>query len=164
MSIQLDNTIRQIEEIVNRHAATPGCAIPILQEIQKTFGYVAPSFLHRVSELTNIPTSELFSIVTFYSQFRLEPLGENHIQVCFGTACHIAGAQRLSDALEHATKTSCGCTSADGKFSVEKVACLGCCSLAPVVNVNGTIHGRLTPEKVKDLIKEVAGDDKALSD
>src|SRR5690554_5158931 len=144
--------LAKIDEIVQRHQGVPGAAIPILQGIQAELGYVSPAFLQRTSELTRIPASDLYSIVTFYAQFRTEPLGENHILICHGTACHLAGAEKITDALEHETKTKCGSTSADGKFTLEKVACIGCCSLAPVINVNGEVHGRLTPEKVRQLV------------
>lgn len=147
--------LAKIDEIVHRHRGMPGAAIPILQAIQAELGYVSPAFLQRTSELTRIPASDLYSIVTFYAQFRTEPLGENHIQICHGTACHLAGAEKITEALEHETKTKCGCTSADHKFTLEKVACIGCCSLAPVISVNGEIHGRLSPEKINKLVKEL---------
>lgn len=148
-----------VEEIVSKYRDFSGAAIPILQEIQNTLGYVSPEFMQKVSELTQIPTSELYGIVTFYSQFRLEPLGENHIQVCHGTACHLAGAAAVTEALEMATHTKCGHTSKDGKYTLEKVACIGCCSLAPVISVNGKVYGRMTPEKARKLIKELESGD-----
>ena len=149
------NPLLAIDAIVQRHNAYQGSAIPILQDIQHTFGYVAPEVLQRVSELSGILESELYSIVTFYSQFRMEPIGENLIQICHGTACHLAGAERIGDKIQHETGAKDGGTSPDGKFTVEKVACLGCCSLAPVVTVNEDTHGRLTPAKVSKVIKEV---------
>ena len=154
------NPLLAIDAIVQRHNAYPGSAIPILQDVQHTFGYVAPEVLQRVSELSGILETELYSIVTFYSQFRMEPIGENLIQVCHGTACHLAGAERISDKILHETGAKDGGTSPDGKFTVEKVACLGCCSLAPVVTVNEDTHGRLTPAKVSKVIKEVRNAEK----
>jgi NADH:ubiquinone oxidoreductase subunit E len=148
------NPLFAIDAIVQRHNAYPGSAIPILQDIQNTFGYVAPEVIQRVSELSGISESDLYSIVTFYSQFRMEPIGENLVQVCHGTACHLAGAEKIDEALQHETGAPAGGTSSDGKFTVEKVACLGCCSLAPVVTINGEAHGRLTPSKVSKVLKE----------
>ena len=148
-----ENPLFAIKEIVQRHNAYMGSAIPILQDIQNTFGYVSPKMLQRVSDFSGIPVSELFSIVTFYAQFRLEPIGENLIQVCHGTACHLAGAEKITEAIQFDTKAPAGGTSPDGKFTIEKVACVGCCSLAPVVNVNEDTHGRLTPDKVKKIFK-----------
>ncbi|MBS3902738.1 MAG: NADH-quinone oxidoreductase subunit NuoE [Dethiobacter sp.] len=149
------NPLFVIDAIIQRHNVDPGAAIPILQDIQNAFGYVAPEVLERVSELTGIWASELYSIVTFYSQFRMEPIGENLIQVCHGTACHLAGAEKITEALQHETGARGGGTSPDGKFTLEKVACLGCCSLAPVITVNEETFGRLTPAAVGKVIGEV---------
>ncbi|HKM16890.1 MAG TPA: NADH-quinone oxidoreductase subunit NuoE [Limnochordia bacterium] len=144
-----------IEQIVNKYRDFSGAAIPILQEIQNQLGYVSPQFIDKVSELTEIPASELYGIVTFYSQFRLEPIGEHHIQICHGTACHLAGADKIIEAFESSTGTKCGATSKDGKFTLDKVACIGCCSLAPVISVNGKIYGRMTAEKAQKLVREL---------
>ncbi len=149
------NPLFAIDEIVQRHNDQRGSAIPILQDVQNTFGYVAPEVLQRVSELTGIPDSELYSIVTFYAQFRLEAIGENLIQVCHGTACHLAGAEKITEALQHETGAPAGKTSPDGKFTLEKVACVGCCSLAPVVNMNEDTHIKLTPDKARKIVKNV---------
>jgi NADH:ubiquinone oxidoreductase subunit E len=149
--------LERVAEIVSRYRNFSGAAIPILQEIQNELGYVSHEFIAKVSELTKIPASDLYGIVTFYSQFRLEPLGEYHIQICHGTACHLAGADQITEALEIAVNTKCGSTSKDGKFTLEKVACIGCCSLAPVISVNGKIHGRMTPDKARGLIRDLKG-------
>jgi NADH-quinone oxidoreductase subunit E len=149
-----ENPLYVIDTIVQRHNAYRGAAIPILQEIQNTFGFVAPEVLERVAELSGIPESELYSIVTFYSQFRMEPIGDNLIQVCHGTACHLAGAEKIMESVQLETGARAGGTSSDGMFTVEKVACLGCCSLAPVITVNADAHGRLTPAKVAKVMKE----------
>ncbi len=144
-----------IAGIVYRNNAEKGSAIPILQEVQSTFGYVPPAAIQSISEATGIPASDLYSIVTFYSQFRLEPLGENTIKVCHGTACHLAGANRVTQAVEMATGAQEGRTSADGKFTLERVACLGCCSLAPVLMVNDEVHARVKPEEIRKMVEEV---------
>lgn len=143
-----------IDEIVHRHNEQRGSAIPILQEIQARFGYVPPAVLERVAELINVPASDLYSIATFYAQFRLQPLGENLIRVCHGTACHLAGADKIAEALRLEAGAAEGETSADGMFTVERVACLGCCSLGPVAMVNDEVHGRLTPEGVRAVVKK----------
>lgn len=153
--------LKEVEKIVEKYRNFSGAAIPILQEVQNRLGYVSPEFIQKVSELAAIPASELYGIVTFYSQFRLEPLGEHYIQICHGTACHLAGAEQITKALEVETGTKCGCTSEDGKFTLEKVACMGCCSLGPVISINGEIKGRLTPDKAKKLIREIKKSDKA---
>lgn len=150
----------KIEQVVRKHQHTLSPTIPILQEIQQIYGYIAPEFLLRLSQLMDVSVATLYGVVTFYSQFRLEPLGENHIQICYGTACHLAGADQISQAIEHESQTSAGSTSADRKFSVEKVACVGCCSLAPVASVNGKIHGDLTAEQGKRIIKKLKSESK----
>ncbi|HEX3033037.1 MAG TPA: NAD(P)H-dependent oxidoreductase subunit E [Bacillota bacterium] len=148
------NPFAEVDSVVHCHNLDLGSAILILQQIQSRLGHVSPLMLQRVSQLTGIPASTLYSIVTFYAQFRLEPVGENLIQVCHGTACHLAGAEKISEAIELESKTKSGHTSADGKFTVETVACLGCCSLGPVVNVNEETMVRLTPEEARKIVKQ----------
>lgn len=140
-----------IDAITHKHNVQPGAVIPVLQEIQETFGYVPPAAIQRIGDNMGVPASEIFGIVTFYAQFRLTPLGKNLLKICHGTACHLGGAERVSDALCQCLATKEGDTRADGKFTVDRVACLGCCSLAPCVMVNGEVHGRLTPESVTKL-------------
>jgi NADH-quinone oxidoreductase subunit E len=149
------DNIKIIDEIVRRHNIHRGAAIPILQEIQTTFGFVPPEAITRISDLTGIAESELYSIATFYAQFRLEPVGKNIICVCHGTACHLAGAEKVTEALQHATGARPGGTSPDGLFTLEKVACLGCCSLAPVMTVNGETVAKVTPEKARAVVKSL---------
>jgi len=145
----------RIDSIIKRHADKRGAAIPILQDIQKELGYIPKSALYRVAQLTGINSSDLYGIVTFYSQFRLKPIGEVLIHVCHGTACHLAGAEEITGVLCRTAGITEGETSPDGKITVEKVACLGCCSLAPVITVNGETYGRMTPEKAAELIKNI---------
>ena len=144
-----------IDAITHKHNVEPGAIIPVLQEIQDAYGYVPPVALQRIAENTGVPASELFGIVTFYAQFRLEPLGKNLIKVCHGTACHLSGAERMSQALEQVAGAKEGETSQDRLFTVERVACLGCCSLAPCVMANGKVHGRLTPEAIDKLVSRI---------
>lgn len=155
MDTLTQDALTAVDAIINKHRSTPGPSIPMLQALQETFGYVAPEFLQRIAVKTGIPASDLYSIVTFYSQFRLEPLGRHHIQVCHGTACHLAGAERVTEALEYVTGTKCGCTSEDGEFTIDKVACVGCCSLAPVVSADGEVHGRLTSDDIAAMVNEL---------
>ncbi|HHX76948.1 MAG TPA: NADH-quinone oxidoreductase subunit NuoE [Firmicutes bacterium] len=144
-----------IRDIVKRHGSSQGAAIPILQEIQHTFGYVSPAFIRLAADYSGIPASELYGIVTFYTQFRLKPVGEYLIHVCHGTACHLAGAEKISESLRLETNAPEGGTSSDGKFTIEKVACLGCCSLAPVITVNDEVYSRLTSDKVKKIVRDL---------
>jgi NADH-quinone oxidoreductase subunit E len=144
-----------IDAIVHKHNVEPGAVIPVLQEIQETYGHVPPIAIQRVAEHLNIPASEIYGIVTFYAQFRLEPLGKNLVRVCHGTACHLGGAEMVAEALAQVTGAREGETSEDGLFTVERVACLGCCSLAPCIMVNDETHGRLTPESVSKVVTEM---------
>lgn len=147
--------VAAIDNIVHINNHELGAAIIILQEIQSVFGYVSPAMLERVSQWTGIPTSALYSIVTFYAQFRLEPVGENVIKVCHGTACHLAGAEKLTEAVEIETGARTGQTSADAKFTVEKVACLGCCSQGPVMTINDETLAKMTPESARKIVKQL---------
>ena len=144
-----------IDAITEKHSIEPGSAIPILQEIQGIYGYVDPLAVERAAKNMKVSASLLFGILTFYAQFRTVPLGENTILVCHGTACHLAGAERIADILADETGAREGETSEDGKFTIERVACLGCCSLAPCVMVNENTHGKLTPEAVSKMIGKI---------
>ena len=148
-------SLSAIDAIVHKHNVEPGAIIPILQEIQEAYDYIPPVAIQRIADDIGTPASEIYAIVTFYSQFRLEPIGENLIKVCHGTACHLSGAEKIAQALAQAVGAGEGETSQDGRFTVERVACLGCCSLAPCVTVNDEIHGRLTPEDVNEIVSQV---------
>jgi NADH-quinone oxidoreductase subunit E len=143
-----------IDAIVYKHNVHPGAMIAILQEIQDTYGYVPQPAILRISEDTGVPASDIFGIVTFYAQFRLEPQGKHLIKVCHGTACHLNGAEKIADSVCKCVGAKEGETSVDGNFTVEKVACLGCCSLAPTIMIDNETFGRLTPDNVRKVIKE----------
>ena len=144
-----------IDAIAHKHNVQPGAVIPALQEIQDAYGYIPPAAIERIAQNIGVPASEIYGIVTFYAQFRLKPVGENLIKVCHGTACHLSGAEKIAQAISQAAGAKEGETSHDGKFTVERVACLGCCSLAPCIMVNNEVRGRLTPEAVKKVLSEV---------
>jgi NADH-quinone oxidoreductase subunit E len=140
-----------IDAIVHKHNVQPGAVIPILQEIQDAYGYVPPVAITRISENIAVSASDIYGIVTFYSQFRLQPVGKHVIKVCHGTACHLNGAEKIAHSLAHATGAGEGETSPDGLITVERVACLGCCSLAPCVMVDDEVHGRLSSKDVDNI-------------
>ena len=154
-AVAIESPALAIDAIVHKHNVEPGAVIPILQEIQEAYGHVPPVAIQRVAEHMNIPASEIYGIVTFYAQFRLQPLGKNLVRVCHGTACHLSGAEMVAETLAQATGAKEGETSPDDLFTVERVACLGCCSLAPCIMVNNETHGRLTPESVSKLVAEM---------
>jgi NADH-quinone oxidoreductase subunit E len=131
-----------------------GALIPLLQAAQDTYGYIPESAIDQISEIVGIPSAEIYGVITFYSQFRLKPLGKYLIKVCDGTACHVNGSERIAGVIEDELQISGNDTTEDGLFTVQKVACLGCCSLSPVIMINDETYGRLTPKKVQQLLKE----------
>lgn len=147
--------VSTIDNIIHNNNDEMGAAIMILQQIQTAFGYVSPEMLERVSQWTGISTSALYSIVTFYAQFRLVPVGENVLKVCHGTACHLAGSEKITEAVEIEAGAKTGQTSADGIFTVEKVACLGCCSQGPVMTLNDETLAKMTPEAARKIVKKL---------
>jgi len=144
-----------IDAISHKHNSQPGATIPILQEIQDSCGYIPPFAIQKIADNINVPASELLGIISFYKQFKLHPLGKNVIKVCHGTACHLSGAEKISQALAQEVGAKEGETSNDGLFSVERVACLGCCNLAPCVMVNDEVHGRLNPEDTRKIANQL---------
>ena len=131
-----------------------GALIPLLQAAQETYGYVPESAIDYISQIVGIPAAEIYGVITFYSQFRLKPLGKNIIRICDGTACHENASSAIIKVIENELKIGSDETTDDGMFTLQKVACLGCCSLSPVVMINDETHGRLTPRKMQQLLKE----------
>ena len=141
--------------LIDRVGTTRDKVIPLLQAIQQEFNYLPADALECVYERTDIDRAQLLSVATFYSQFRMAPYGQHVIKVCIGTACHVKGASRVYDAFVRELKLSEGTiTTADGKYSIEKVACLGCCALAPVVQIDDKIFGHVQPGKVREVLDE----------
>jgi NADH-quinone oxidoreductase subunit E len=136
-----------------------GALIPLLQAAQDTYGFIPESAIDQISEIVGIPAAEIYGVITFYSQFRLKPLGKYLIKVCDGTACHVNGSERIAGIIEDELQISGNDTTEDGLFTLQKVACLGCCSLSPVIMVNDETYGRLTPKKVQHLLKEYKSKD-----
>lgn len=127
--------------------------IPILQEIQETNGYISEKAIAEVGKALNLPASKIFGVATFYNQFRFEAPGKYHIQVCRGTACHVLGSKTVLEELEKLLKTKAGRTTPDGLFSIEVVACIGACGLAPVISVNGEFYAKVNTESLKEIIR-----------
>lgn len=131
-----------------------GSLIPLLQSAQESYGYIPEKAIHYISEIVGIPAAEIYGVITFYSQFRLKPLGKNFIRICEGTACHVNGAKRILSALEDELGIAVGDTTDDGNFTLQSVACLGCCSMAPAVVINNDTYGSLTPDKLRKILKK----------
>lgn len=128
--------------------------IPILQKAQNFLGYLSDIAMEEISRFTRVPMSKVYGVATFYAQFRFKPKGEKHIMLCRGTACHVKGAPRIQEEIENHIGIKVGETSLDLKHSLENVACIGACSLAPVVLVNNTVEANLTPSKVEKLFSQ----------
>ncbi len=142
-----------IEDILKRYNdAERNSLIPVLQEIQEAHGYLSREAVIRVGEHLNLPASKIYGVATFYNQFRFHPVGKYHIQVCRGTACHVKGSGALLDALQRELKIEPGETSRDGEFSLEVVACIGACGLAPVICVNGEFHAKVEMDGVAEIL------------
>jgi len=130
--------------------------VPILQEVQKAYGYLPKSILMEVSKRTGIPASQIYGVATFYEQFYLEPRGRHTIKCCRGTACHVRGGPDIIKAIEQALGIGPNETTEDMLYTFETVACLGTCFLAPVIMVNNDYYGHLTAGKIKGILKKYA--------
>jgi NADH-quinone oxidoreductase subunit E len=132
--------------------------IPLLQAAQDSFGFVPPLAIEQISEVTGIPTAEIYGVITFYKQFRLKPLGRHIIRLCKGTACHVVGAETIGQVMADELRVAPDETTDDGLFTYLVVACLGCCSLAPAMMIDDQTFGRLTPQKIRKLVKQYRRD------
>jgi len=140
----------ELSNILERHRGERNGLISILLEIQKEFGYLPKEAMKRVAHFLEIKPIDVWGVATFFNQFRLTPPGRNHIKACLGTACHLAGGRLVLEALERELSIKVGETSADGHFSLERVACIGCCMLAPVTVIKDKIHSKMSPFKVEE--------------
>lgn len=129
--------------------------IPILQDIQAAHAYLAPESIGLVADHLDIPPSEVYGVATFYNQFRFNPPGKHPIRVCLGTACHVKSGDIILENFERKLEISENETTEDREFSLERVACVGCCALAPVAVVGETVHGHMAPSKVEGLIMRI---------
>lgn len=127
--------------------------IPILQAVQEKEGYLSESSVVKVGRHLNMPASKIFGVATFYNQFRFEPLGKFHIQVCRGTACHVLGSKTVLDKIQDSLKIKPDQTSRDGLFSLEVVACIGACGLAPVICVNGEFYAKVNENSIDEIFE-----------
>jgi NADH-quinone oxidoreductase subunit E len=145
-----------IDSVVQRYGET-GTLIAILSDIQKEYSYLPRAALQRISQTLGIPESQVFSVSSFFKVFSLAPRGKHAIRVCRGTACHVKGAGLLLDKLKRDLGIEEGETTTDGRFTLETVRCVGCCSIAPVVMVDETAHGRLTQAALPKIVREIPG-------
>jgi NADH-quinone oxidoreductase subunit E len=133
--------------------------IPILQQVQREFGYLPRETMREVARFAGVPESRVYAVATFYAQFRFTPIGRKHVMVCRGTACHVRGAPRILREFERQLEIKEGETTADLGYSLETVACIGACGLSPCVMINNKVEAKLTPRKVAGLLRKAGDDD-----
>ncbi|MBE6804379.1 MAG: NADH-quinone oxidoreductase subunit NuoE [Ruminococcaceae bacterium] len=152
---QKSNDFSLLEPCLQKYATVPGSLITILQHAQEIYGYLPVDVILHISQRTGIKVTKIMGVATFYSQFRLEPVGKYLIMLCQGTACHVNGSLQIEKTINEYLGINDGETTADGLFTLKNVACLGCCSLSPVMMINDDTYGSLTPEKAVSIFKEL---------
>jgi NADH-quinone oxidoreductase subunit E len=149
---QEEAALKEIATMLPRFPQERGSLIPLLQEIQTRFSYLSSGAMRLVADHVGLSSSEVYGVASFYNQFRFTPPGRHQIKVCLGTACQVKGGDIILENFERKLSIQAGETSADREFSIDKVACVGCCALAPVAQVDETIHGHMAPSKVEGLV------------
>jgi len=144
-----------VKNKILQYKGKKGATIPVLQAIQGVFGYLPLNVLKQTALELGISLSDMYGVATFYAQFRFNPVGKHIVKVCHGTACHVQNANIITEALEEALDIKDGETTQDGLFTLESVACLGCCSLAPVMMIGDDTYGKLTSSSCVKIIKEI---------
>ncbi|MDX9907708.1 MAG: NADH-quinone oxidoreductase subunit NuoE [Bacteroidales bacterium] len=150
-----DIDLSRLDHLIEKYKNRKGNLIPLLQGTQAIFGYVPREAFVKISRETGLELSDMYGVATFYAQFRLKPVGKHIIKVCHGTACHVQNANTISDSLEEALKIKDGETTEDGMFTLESVACLGCCSLAPVMMIGENTFGKLTGTEAVRIVRNI---------
>lgn len=145
----------QLNEVFSHHKGEQSELIPILQEIQKTLGYLPREAMTGTADFLKVPRSAVYGVATFYAQFYFEKRGEHIIRICRGTACHVKGSLKIMEAICRKLNIEPGGTSKDGKFTLERVACVGSCALAPVVVIDDKVFGDMTPDKTEKLLDSI---------
>lgn len=145
--------LEELDPIIEKHSEKKGNLIPVLNDIQKKIGYLPLEVQKYVSKKLEIPMSEIYGVISFYSIFNTEPKGEHTIGVCMGTACYVKGAEDIMERLENELEIEVGETSEDDKFTMTVTRCLGTCSMAPVIMIDDKVYGEVTPEKVPEILE-----------
>jgi len=145
----------KVEKVLENYSfAKRDKLIPILQDVQAADGYISKPAALRVAKHLNIPASKVYGVATFYNQFRFKPVGKYHVMICRGTACHVKGSAAVLKMCEEVLGIKAGDTTRDGLFSIEVVACIGACGLAPVISINGEFHAKVTSDKLRKLVED----------
>jgi len=144
-----------LDHLIGKYKGKKGNLIPLLQGAQDLYGFIPRAVFEKISAETGLPLSDMYGVATFYAQFRLKPVGKNIIKVCHGTACHVQNAKEITEALEETLKIKDGETTEDRFYTLESVACLGCCSLAPVLMIGDQAYGKLTGNEATKIVKNI---------
>jgi NADH-quinone oxidoreductase subunit E len=152
---QNEQDLTLLDPIIAKYKGKKGNLIPLLQGAQNIYGFISRGAFEKLAAETGIPLSDLFGVATFYAQFRLSPVGKHIIKVCHGTACHVQNALEITESLQDALKIKDGETTNDRMFTLESVACLGCCSLAPVMMIGDHTYGKLTGNEAIKIVKNI---------
>ena len=147
--------LKLIDSIIQKYRDKKGNLIPLLQAAQNIYGYIPKSVFYKISEKTGLKLSDMYGVATFYAQFRLKPVGKHIIKVCHGTACHVQNANTITDSLQESLGVMDGETTEDRLFTLESVACLGCCSLAPVMMIGDDTFAKLTGSEATKIVKKI---------
>ena len=156
MEVKTNEIPPKVAAILNRYQRDPSLLVSILQDVQAEFLYLPEEAIKEVSQELGIPLTRVYSVSTFFKAFSLSPLGRHLINVCLGTACHVRGAAKVLDGMEHELDILPGETTQDFRFTLETVNCVGACALGPIVIVDGKYHGQMTPGKVSSVLKNYA--------
>ena len=142
----------KLTEIVTENSGEKGSLIPVLQKVQEQLGYLSEEAIAEIAKVTGISASEIFGVASFYAQFYFTPRGNHTVKVCMGTACHVRGGESILEEVKRKLNVEAGETTADCNFSLERVACFGCCALAPVMTVDKTVYPEMTRTKVTEIL------------
>ncbi len=145
--------LKKVDEIIAKYPAQQGILIQLLLDLQSEFNWIPKEAVMRINQRLHIPLSRIYRVASFYKAMSLIPRGRHIVRVCLGTACHVRGAMRIMDKAEESLEIKAGETTQDMKFTLERVNCLGCCALGPVVVVDKDYHGKLTPSKIKGVLE-----------
>lgn len=145
---------QKLQEIIEKYKDTRGALIPVLHEAQEVYGYLPIEVQKKISEGLNVPLSEIYGVVTFYTQFSLNPKGKYKISICMGTACYVKGSGQILDKFKEKLGLEVGECSEDGMFSLDACRCIGACGLAPVITINDDVYGRLVPDDIEGILKK----------
>ena len=158
MSVQTHEAAQELDTVldgvIEEYGVGRSALIPVLQAVQEHYGFLSPAAMIRIGERLDLPASKIYGVATFYNQFRFQAPGKYHIQVCRGTACHVKGSAGVLEALQRELQIKPDQTTRDGLFSLEVVACIGACGLAPVICVNNNYHAQVTPDGIRKIIND----------